>query len=348
MTKVYFIPINSYSKTAKISKSAEKLLKKVQEEENALDFSKKVPIKVHFGEENNNTFIEPKNYEGIINYLKENKADCFYAETNVLYKGRRTTKKDHLNIAKEHGFTQIPITIADGEMGEEYAEVDISKNNTKHFKTCKVGKAIADQKQMIVLAHFKGHMLAGFGAAIKQLGMGCAARGGKLAMHAQSKPILNPITCKRCHTCSKNCPADACRIDEIIPHIDYAKCIGCAKCLAVCPFGAMQVNWASTLPTDFYEKLAEYALAAQKGKKIIYINFIFNITKDCDCHGGKQKPIAKDIGILASVDPVAIDRASMDLLRKNEKKKVFGGDHTFDYAEKIGLGSKEYELIELK
>lgn len=348
MSKVYFIPIESYSKTKEINESAKKLLQKIQEENKILDFKKKMPLKVHFGEAGNSTFIEPKNYEGIINYLKEKGADPFYIETNVLYRGQRTKKSDHLKVAKEHGFTQIPIIIADGEMGEEYKEIDISKNNTKHFKTCKIGKEIAEQKQMIVLAHFKGHMLAGFGAAIKQLSMGCAARGGKLAMHAQSKPILNPLECKKCHTCVKNCPVNACIIDELIPHIDYSKCIGCAKCIAVCPFGAIHVNWASTLPTEFYEKLAEYALAAQKGKKVIYINFIFNITKDCDCHGSKQNKIAKDVGILASVDPVAIDQASMDLVRKKEGKKLFGGDHIFDYAQEIGLGTKNYELIEVK
>ncbi len=348
MSKVYFIPIDSYKETEKISESAKKLLQTIQEEDKVLDFNKKIPIKVHFGEEGNNTFIEPKNYLGIIKYLKEKKADAFYIETNVLYRGKRTKREDHLKIAEEHGFTQLPIVIADGETGEEYTRVDISKDKTKHFKECKIGKEIAKQKQMIVLAHFKGHMLAGFGAAIKQLGMGCAARGGKLAMHAQSKPILNPLECKKCHTCVKNCPVDACKIDELIPHIDYSKCIGCAKCIAMCPFGAIHVNWASTLPNEFYEKLAEYALAAQKGKKVIYINFIFNITKDCDCHGGVQKPIAKDIGILASLDPVAIDKASLDLVRKKEGKKLFSGEHTLDYAEKIGLGSKSYELIQLE
>lgn len=347
MSKVYFIPIKSYTETKKISESAKKLLKKIQEENKVLDFKKKVPIKVHFGEDGNSTFIEPKNFEGIIDYLKEKKSKAFFIETNVLYRGKRTKRTDHLKVAKEHGFTQLPIVIADGEIGEDYEEVDLSKDTLKHFKSAKIGKKIAKQKQMIVLAHFKGHILAGFGAAIKQLSMGCAARGGKLAMHAQSKPILNPLECKKCHTCIKNCPVDACRIDELIPHIDYKKCIGCAKCIAVCPYGAIHVNWASTLPTEFYEKLAEYALAAQKGKKVIYLNFIFNVTKDCDCHGAKQKPIAKDIGILASIDPVAIDKASMDLVRKKEGKKLFGGDHTFDYAQKIGLGTKNYELIEL-
>ena len=320
MSIVYFIPIDSYKETEKISESARKLLEKIQSENNTLDFNKKIPLKVHFGEENNSTFIEPKNFAGIIKYLKEKKANACYIETNVLYRGKRTKKEDHLKIAEKHGFTQLPIIIADGEMGEDYELVDINGIG-KHFKDAKIGKEIAKQKQLIVIAHFKGHMLAGFGAAIKQLSMGCAARGGKLAMHAQSKPILNPLECKKCHTCAKNCPVDACTIDSLVPHIDYAKCIGCAKCIAVCPYGAIHVNWASTLPTEFYEKLVEYAFAAQKGKKVIYLNFVFNITKDCDCHGEKQTPIAKDIGLLASLDPVAIDKASLDLVRKKKGKK---------------------------
>ncbi|MGI6589871.1 MAG: DUF362 domain-containing protein [Candidatus Iainarchaeum sp.] len=348
MSKVYFIPINSYNNTKEINSASKKLLEKIQNEEKVLDFKKNTPLKVHFGEDKNNTFIESKNFVEIINYLKQKKSKTFYIETNVLYKGKRTTKKDHLNLAKAHAFTQIPIIIADGESGEDYKEIDISKYNTNHFKKCKIGKKIAEQSQMIVLAHFKGHILAGFGGAIKQLSMGCASRGGKLAMHSQSKPILNPLKCKKCYACAKNCPTNACNINAIIPHINYSKCIGCAKCIAICPHNAMQINWANTTPKKFREKLAEYALAAQKNKKMIYINFLLNITKDCDCHAEKQKPILKDIGLLASTDPVAIDKASFDLTTKNNKgKKLFRGDDIFNYAEKIGLGKTKYELIEI-
>jgi uncharacterized Fe-S center protein len=352
MTKVYFSKIDSYSKTKEIQNAVLELFKKIQTENKIINFSKPIPIKVHFGEDKNITYIQPKNFETLISYLKKNSKskkenNVFYAETNVLYRGKRTTKDSHLALAKEHGFTQLPIQIADGEMGENYVEVNIEDAKPKHFKECKIGKVIFDSKQLIVLAHFKGHGLAGFGGALKQLSMGCAARGGKLAMHAQSKPIINPLECKKCHTCSKNCPVDACIIDNIVPHIDYSKCIGCAKCIAVCPYGAVKINWASTLPNDFYEKLAEYAYAAQKGKKVVYINFMFNITKECDCIGSPQKVIAKDIGVLASIDPVALDTACRDLLYKNEKKKLFGGEHALEHAEKLGMGKQKYELIEL-
>ncbi len=180
MSKVYFIPIDSYSKTAEINKATVKLLEKIQSEEKVLDFKKRVPLKVHFGEDKNTTFIGPANYNGVIDYLKQKKADTIYIETNVLYKGTRTTKQEHLIVAKNHGFTQIPIIIADGEMGEEYELVEINEPKIKHFKKFKIGKEIAKAEQMIVIAHFKGHSIAGFGGAIKQLAMGCAARGGKL------------------------------------------------------------------------------------------------------------------------------------------------------------------------
>jgi len=356
MNKVYFTKIDSISKTEEINKVILNLFQKIQSEKKIIDFSKPIPLKVHFGEDNCITFIESKNFKELIDYLKKkSKAkstptlpNVYFTETNVLYKGKRTTKESHTKLAKEHGFTQLPIIIADGEMGENYTEIKINKPPAKHFTSCKIGKVIANSDQLILIAHFKGHMMAGFGGAIKQLAMGCAARGGKLAMHAQSKPILNPLECKKCFTCSKNCPTEACIIDTLVPHIDYSKCIGCAKCLAVCPHNAMKINWASTLPGDFEEKLAEYAYAAQKGKKVIYISFALNITKDCDCMGKVQKPIAKDIGVFASTDPIALDWACLDLLNANEKKKVFRGEHALEHAEKLGFGSKEYELIELE
>lgn len=349
MPNVYFIQIDSYSKTKEINHASKKLLKKIQNEEKILDFKKNIPLKVHFGENKNTTFIEPKNFVEMINYLKKNKSKTFYIETNALYKGKRTTTKEHLQTAKKHGFTQIPIIIADSTNKKEHVEINISKYKTKHFTKCKIGKKIAQQKQMIVISHFKGHILAGFGGAIKQLSMGCASREGKLSMHAHSKPILNPIKCKKCHTCEKNCPKNACIINTLIPHIDYSKCIGCAKCIEVCPFKAMQINWISTTPKEFREKLAEYALATKTNKKIIYINYMLNITKNCDCHSGKQTPLIKDIGVLASTDPVAIDKASFDLTTtKNNGKKLFKGEDIFKYAEEIGLGKTKYKLIQIK
>lgn len=189
-------------------------------------------------------------------------------------------------------------------------------------------------------------MLAGFGGAIKQLGMGCAARGGKLDQHANSRPAINPEGCKKCMSCISHCPMKAIEIAPI-PKIDNEKCIGCAACIAACPQGVFQVDWMGTAPVSFRQKLAEYALAAQKGKKNIYISYALNITKDCDCDGRSFKPIAKDLGIFASLDPVAIDAACCDMLNKREGKHFFSGEDIFDHAEKIGLGTTEYVLQEI-
>ncbi len=341
-SKVYFKRVDSYEKTDEINKAVLELLKKFIDDEKIV-LEKKTALKVHFGEKGNSTFIEPKNFESLIEFLKSKNIDASYIETNALYSGERMTKDYHIALAKEHGFTQLPIIIADGEKGEDYDEVEI---DGKHFKKCKIGKRFSEFNQVIVISHFKGHMLAGYGAALKQLSMGCAARGGKLAMHANSFPLLNPLKCKKCMACTKQCPTDALAIG-LVSHIKKDKCIGCATCIAVCSYGAIGINWMSTMPGTFKEKLVEYALAAQKGKNNIYLTFALNITHECDCMGTKMKTVAKDIGVFISKDPVAIDAACMDAVDKSENKKVFGGRSCIEYGASIGLGSKEYELEEI-
>jgi hypothetical protein len=342
MAKVYFKPVDSYARTVEVSRAAREVLEKVVEK-GRIKLEKKIPLKVHFGEKGNKTHIGPENYDGIIDYLKKKGIKNCFIETNVLYVGARTTRRKHIALAREHGFTALPIIIADGEAGEDYLEVEINKN---HFSRCKIGRLIAQEKQLIVLSHFKGHMLAGFGGAIKQLGMGCAARGGKLDQHSNSELGLRPEKCLKCMTCLSHCPRAAIEISPVLK-VDKKKCIGCAACIAACPQGAFSIDWASTSPVAFRQKLAEYAFAAQKNKDNIYINFALNITKDCDCESRAQTPIASDIGVFASTDPVAIDAACYDMLNKREGRQVFGGSDIFDYAEEIGLGTMEYKLIEI-
>ncbi len=342
MAKVFYKKIGSYSDTGEISLGARALLENVVEGE-GVKLARRVPLKVHFGEKGNKTFIGPKNYDGVIDYLEKKGVDSCFIETNVLYVGSRTARDTHTALALEHGFTRLPVVIADGKKGEDYAEVEIEGD---HFSKCKIGRLMAEAEQLIVLAHYKGHMLAGFGGAIKQLGMGCAARGGKLDMHSSSGPGLQPAKCRKCMTCLSHCPRDAIELDPVL-RVDKAKCIGCAACIAACPHGAFSIDWASTSPLAFRQKLAEYALAAQKGKRNIYINFALNITKDCDCDSRVQKPIARDLGIFASTDPVAVDAACCDMLNKREGKQVFTGADIFDYAEEIGLGTMEYVLEEI-
>jgi uncharacterized Fe-S center protein len=341
--KVFYKKVSSGDRTEEISRKARELLEKVVSVEK-IELAERIPLKVHFGEKGNTTFIGPHNYDGIIDYLWERKIETCFIETNVLYVSPRTRKKSHIALAKEHGFTRLPIVIADGETGEDYTVVEIEG---KHFSKCRIGKIIAEEEQLIVLSHYKGHMLAGFGGAIKQLGMGCAARGGKLDCHANSQPAINPDEeCIKCMNCITHCPRNAIEILPV-PKIDREKCIGCASCIAACPQEVFYVDWLATTPALFREKLAEYALAAQKGKRNVYINYALNLTKDCDCDGRSFKPIAKDLGIFASIDPVAIDAACCDMLNKREGKQVFTGDDIFAHAKEIGLGTTDYELIEI-
>lgn len=339
MSKVYFIK-NTESDYNKLGKDAVNLLKKIVSEE-SFEFEKELPIKVHFGEKGNNTFIPAKCYDETINYLKESGVSPLYIESNVLYRGSRTTTDKHLETAKEHGFTQIPITIADGEIGTEYNEVEINK---EFLNKCKIGKAYGNYNQFIVMSHFKGHKTAGFGGALKQLAMGFAARGGKLEQHSGISPVVNEEKCISCGICVDKCNYDAISITRTAI-IDDDKCVGCAGCIAVCPQNAIRNTWSGS---NFLEKLAEYAYGAKKDKDMIFITFVHNITEDCDCVGSHMEPVVGNIGILAGTDPVAMDAACLDLVQKKSESEIFDkGRKTLEHAEKIGLGSMKYELVEI-
>jgi len=340
MSKVYFVK-NSESDYNQLGKDALKLLKKIVSE-TGYRLEKEIPIKVHFGEKGNNTFIPAKCYDSIINYLKEEGAQPSYIETNVLYKGSRTTSEDHIKTARSHGFTQIPIIIADGEIGTEYDKVEINKD---FFKTCKIGKEYKKYNQFIVTSHFKGHIVAGFGGAIKQLAMGFAARSGKLEQHTNISPIIEADKCISCGICENKCDFGAIHIEDYAI-LDESKCVGCAGCIAVCPESAIRNSWAGS---NFYEKLSEYAYGASKDKDIIYISFVHNITRECDCVGSAMEAITDNIGVLAGKNPVALDTACLDLVQKNSREKLFeAGRVSLRHAEKIGLGTMQYELIEIK
>jgi len=346
MSKVYFQKVDSNTSVKEIKDITKQLLDKLIEKEN-ISLEKNVPLKVHFGEKKNITFIKSENYEGIIDYLNNKNIETCYIETSVLYGGHRNKKELHLKTAEEHGFTQVPIIFADGEQGELFDEVEISK---KHFITCKIGKVFFDYNQLIVLSHFKGHFFAGFGGAMKQLSMGCASKGGKLAMHMGIKPKIVNRKCKKCNLCKERCNENAITIGNK-SFIDYESCVGCGACISICPHKAITVYTLKGLynvffqGTMFREKMIEYAYAAQKDKKNIYMNFGMNVTKGCDCEPKKMKPIMEDFGIFISTDPVAIDKACYDIAK--QKGKAFKGSEQFLYAEKIGLGLTKYDLIEI-
>ncbi len=344
MTKVFFKALEESYSPSDPGKYAKELLEKLIES-HGLSLAKKVPLKVHFGEKGNQTFVGSENYLGIIEYLQQNDIETCYIETNVLYGGQRNNRTAHLKTAAEHGFTQIPIEIADGEVGQDFHEISIEGNQ---FKSCLIASGFKQYEQMIVLAHFKGHLMAGFGGAIKQLAMGCASRGGKMAQHLSVKPFIIPFLCKKCGACQKVCGVDAITLGRW-PKINRGKCVGCAACTGVCPHNAIHTNYLRFfLLGKFTEKIAEYAYAAQKNKKNIYLNFAMNITSGCDCEGRKMKVLMPDVGIFASTDPVAIDQACLDMIDEKAGKKLFKrGREVLDFAEKLGMGSKKYEIVRL-
>lgn len=340
MSKVYYKKLTDFSDKKQINDFCYEILNKIVENEN-IKLESTVPLKVHFGERGNNTFITPDNYNGVKKFLKDNNIETFYVDTNVLYKGSRTKTDDHIQTALEHGFNDLPVVIADGDDNNSFVEIEINK---KHFDKCKIGAKLTNYDNVIVLSHFKGHNLAGMGGAIKQLAMGFASRGGKLHQHSESIPYISKDKCITCGLCVNRCPVNAITLpDKAV--IDPEVCIGCAACMVVCPVSAISTNWNGL---NFYEKLAEYAYAASLNKTNIYFNFAFNITENCDCVGEDMSIIAPNIGILVSTDPVAVDNATLDLYESITGNENFSSARaTIEYGNQIGLGSKVYTLIEL-
>ncbi len=325
-----------------------------------------VAIKLHFGEKGNTGYIRPQFLRRIVNKVKSLGGRPFLTDTNTLYFGSRSNAIDHLQTAIENGFAyaviDAPLIIADGLAGKDYINVEI---NRKHFKVAKISSAAYHADAIIALTHFTGHEMAGFGGVLKNLGMGLGSRSGKQNMHSDALPSINPDKCTACGRCSEWCPAEAIRLKGNDYQIDERKCIGCGECTVTCPVQAIAVNW-KTEPAAIQEKIVEYAEGALKNKngKYGFITFLTNISPHCDCFGWSDAPLVKDIGILASRDPVAIDQACIDLINREKalpNTKLNGKTDSKDkfkslypdidwqrqlgYAEEIGLGTRKYELI---
>lgn len=300
-----------------------------------------VAIKVHFGEDGNQTFLNPALIEKLAEQL-----DATLVETNVLYVGKRRYTESHIQLAKEHGFTFAPIDILDAE-GDNIIPVTL-----KHYKDIKLGSHLDNYDSFIIYSHFKGHSMAGFGGAIKNVSMGLASVAGKMSMHVSTIPVYYPNRCTKCNLCVPECPGNAITIDPLV--IDVDKCIGCGTCIGICPFRCFGVPWSSTDKSVFMERLCEYAKGVTDNYNLVYINVLANITKACDCASRPQEPFMDDVGILASTDIVAIEQASHDLVDKaHDCENTFlevnsvDGRKQIEYAFKLGLGNKEYELIDI-
>jgi len=323
-------------------------------------------VKVHFGEKGNDGYVNPVFVRQVVDKIKEKGGKPFVTDCNTLYLGSRHNAVDHLITAIEHGFDYsvvgAPLIISDGLKSKNFIEVEI---NQKHFDKVKIASDIVQADNMVVISHFKGHELAGFGGAVKNLAMGCAPSAGKRDQHSP-RPYVIKEKCIACGQCGSICPESAIRIIQNVSVIDKKLCIGCCECLSFCPSRAIDIDWETEV-LPFTEKMTEYALGAVKNKenKTGYINFLINITPDCDCFPWSDAPFVPDIGILASKDPVAIDKASYDLVNAQNccsntrlkegfekgKDKFKGMRHytegfvQIEYGEKIGLGTSSYELL---
>jgi hypothetical protein len=364
-SKVYFADTRSRAaKESKIAKIAK--LFKAAGFAKLIDKEALIAVKLHFGEKGNDSHINPVFVRRVADAIKAAGGKPFLTDANTLYSGSRFNAVDHLVTAIEHGFgfavTGAPLIVCDGLKGGDMREIPIKG---KHFKKVKIAASVADADAMIVMSHFKGHEMAGFGGAIKNLAMGCAPAAGKRDQHSP-RFAVDGKACIGCAECFKVCPAGAVTVKEKKANIDKAICIGCGECMTVCKSKAISIDWATDLP-PFTERMVEYALGAVKAVKgqTAYFNFALNITPDCDCCSWSDAPIVPDVGILASLDPVALDQACYDLVNnqrglagaklaanfepgQDKFKGVWSythGEIQLSYGESLGLGSRVYELV---
>jgi len=328
-----------------------------------------VAVKLHFGEQGNTAFIRPVFIRHIVHQIKNRGAVPFLTDTNTLYAGTRSDTPHHIETAVKNGFAyavvDAPIVIADGIRGRNETVVPV---NRKQFEKVFIASDIANADAVISVAHFKGHELTGFAGTLKNIGMGCSSRKGKLAQHSSVSPKIKKKRCTACGDCIVHCPQTAISLQEGAAYIDAKRCIGCGECIIICSTKAVRIRWDQSIPI-FMEKMVEYALGAlaRKADKTLFLNFITDVSPACDCPPFNDAAIVGDIGILAATDPVAVDQAAVDLVNQEPgmkgtllDKDLPAGQDKFtaiypdvdwafqlDYAEKLGLGSRTYRLVRI-
>lgn len=349
------------------------LLDKVEELLERVDLPKRikpkgtVAVKLHFGERGNTAYIRPVFLRRIVERVKQAGGRPFLTDTNTLYGGSRSDAVSHLVTAVENGFTfstvGAPIIIADGLMGNASVKVSIEG---KIYREVSIAHEIYYADSLIGVTHFKGHELSGFGGAIKNIGMGCASREGKLSQHSTVGPKVKGKECVGCGTCAEWCAYGAIELQGEKASVNSDRCVGCGECIVICPQGAIQIQW-NRAAGEFQRKMVEYACGVLKDKRerIAFVNFVTQVSPYCDCYGHSDAPIVGDVGILASDDPVAIDQASVDLVNAQPgsaaspytaesppgKDKLRAVHREVDwtvqleYGAQMGLGSREYELV---
>ena len=365
MSKVYFADLRANMK--------ENWLDKISRLYDAAGFSEiikpgdLVALKVHFGEKGNTAYIRPQYVRKLVDRVKEAGGKPFLTDGNTLYRGSRSNAVDHLQTAIENGWgysvVNAPLVISDGLSGKDYIRIPI---HGKHFQEVKIGTAAVHANAIIAVTHFKGHEVTGFGGVLKNLGMGFGSRSGKQNMHSDILPSINNKKCLACGLCSEWCPAQAIDIGDHAV-ICEDKCLGCGECTVTCPESAIRIQWKTT-PDVIQEKIVEYAMGALKGKenKAGYITFLMDISPECDCCSYNDSPLVGNIGILAARDPVALEQACIDLVNQqpvlpNSRlgnvtgvQDIFRAVHKdvdwsiqLTHGEKLGLGTRKYELVKL-
>ena len=334
-----------------------------------------VAVKMHFGELGNVSFLRPNFAKAVVDVVKELGGKPFLTDCNTMYPGFRKNALDHLYCAWENGFTPLsagcPIIIADGLKGTDDIEVPVAGG--EYVKNAKIGRAIMDADVFISLTHFKGHELTGFGGAIKNIGMGSGSRAGKTEQHSSSKPEIDPALCRGCRRCQRECANGGLEFDSASRKmtVNYGNCVGCGRCLGACNFDAIQFSQGNG-PELLNRRMAEYAKAVVDGRPQFHISLIVDVSPNCDCHSENDAPILPDIGMFASFDPLALDQACVDACEKCEplpNSQLSDNIHShgfvdchdhfrnsrpetewescLEHSEKIGLGSRSYELIEI-
>ncbi|MDR3312349.1 MAG: DUF362 domain-containing protein [Spirochaetaceae bacterium] len=325
-------------------------------------------IKMHFGEPGNLAFLRPNYARVIADLVREKGGKAFLTDCNTLYTGGRKNALDHLDVAYENGFSPLQtgchVLIADGLKGTDEALVDLPDGT--YVKQAKIGRAIMDADVFISLTHFKVHEQTGIGGAIKNIGMGCGSRAGKMEMHSAGKPHVSQSRCIGCGACAKQCAHSAVTINAGKAAIDPAKCVGCGRCIGACPKDA--VRPASDESFDILNrKMAEYTAAVVRGRPAFHIALVCDVSPCCDCHPENDVPIVPDVGMFASFDPVALDQACADAVNRQPvlagswlaEKAHSGQDHFIDahpetdwqgqleHGEKLALGTRHYRLVEI-
>ncbi len=365
-SKVYFTDMRCPVGTSLLQKLQKLILRAGMD---SIDFEGKfAAIKIHFGEPGNLSFLRPNFAKTVADEIRRLGGIPFLTDCNTLYVGRRKNAVEHLDAAYENGYSPLStgcqLIIADGLKGTDDIEVPI--NGGEYLQTALIGRAVMDADIIISLSHFKGHEGTGFGGAIKNLGMGCGSRAGKMAMHCSDKPVVSPETCRACRQCAKYCAHNAISFESGKAQINHEKCVGCGRCIGSCNFDAIS-NPSDSGSVILCSKMAEYTKAVVDGRPNFHISIVNQVSPFCDCHGENDVPVVPDIGMFASFDPVALDRACIDAVNAapeiassilSEREHTHGDHFTnihpttnwraqLDHAEKIGLGTQQYELVKM-